>query len=173
MCCLHHFLSHNAPIGGRACSGLPHLSRINIPVPSALTFIRAFYPETSNMATQNEGGGKDEIKTQFMTREGTYKLMPLSEYSRPNRVPYNGQGNTPVKVSFITLNDQSGSTDRICFNIGRELYFYHYKGVRKVCKLLISIPNSESTTRVTFIITYCHENFHKITLIYLIISKWI
>ena len=87
------------------------------------------------MAAQSEGGGKDEIKTQFMTREGTYKLMPLSEYSRPNRVSYNGQANTPVKVSFISLNDQSGPSDRICFNVGRELYFYHYKGVRKVSKI--------------------------------------
>ena len=67
-----------------------------------------------------------------MTREGAYKLMTLSEYSRQNRVTYNGQGNTPVKVSFITLNDPSGTGDRICFNVGRELYFYMYKGVRKV-----------------------------------------
>ena len=86
------------------------------------------------MAAQSEGGGKDEIKTQFVTREGTYKHMTLSEYSRPNRVGYNGQGNTPVKVSFITLNNDvySGTGDRICFNVGRELYFYMYKGVRKV-----------------------------------------
>ena len=88
------------------------------------------------MAAQTEGGGKDEIKTQFMTREGTYKLMPLSEYSRPNKVSYNGQANTPVKVSFITLNEQSGTSDRICFNVGRELYFYHYKGVRKVSRIV-------------------------------------
>jgi hypothetical protein len=86
------------------------------------------------MAAQGEGGGKDEIKTQFITREGTYKLMTLSEYSRPNRVAYKGQANTPVKVSFIYLNDPSSgqSGDRICFNVGRELYFYAYKGVRKV-----------------------------------------
>ena len=84
------------------------------------------------MAAQSEGGGKDEIKTQFVTREGIYKLMTLSEYSRPNRVTYNGQGNTPVKVSFITLNEPSGTGDRICFNVSRELYFYMYKGVRKV-----------------------------------------
>ena len=84
------------------------------------------------MATPSEGGGKEEIKTQFITREGTYKLMTLSEYSRPTRVAFNGQANTPVKVSFITLNDRSGSGDRICFNIGKELYFYVYKGVRKV-----------------------------------------
>lgn len=86
----------------------------------------------TNMAAQQEGGGKDEIKTQFITREGTYTLMPLSEYSKPARVPYNGQTSTPVKVSFVNINDGSGPPDRICFNVGRELYFYVYKGVRKV-----------------------------------------
>ena len=83
------------------------------------------------MAAQGEGGGKDDIKTHFITREGTYKLMPLSEYSKPTRVPYNGQTNTPVKVSFINVDDGTAS-DRICFNVGRELYFYYYNGVRKV-----------------------------------------
>ncbi|XP_054651951.1 WD repeat-containing protein 20 isoform X2 [Dunckerocampus dactyliophorus] len=80
-----------------------------------------------------EGGGKEmnEIKTQFTTREGVYKLLTHSEYSRPNRVPFNSQGSNPVKVSFVNVNDQSGNGDRICFNVGRELYFYIYKGVRK------------------------------------------
>lgn len=84
------------------------------------------------MASQSEGGGKDDIKTHFVTREGTYKLMPLSEYSKPTRVPYNGQTNTPSRVTFINVNDGSPSPDRICFNVGRELYFYVYKGVKKV-----------------------------------------
>ena len=47
------------------------------------------------------GGAREELKTQFMTREGTYQLMTLSEYTRPNRVGYNPQPancNTPVKV---------------------------------------------------------------------------
>lgn len=85
------------------------------------------------MAATSEGGGKEELKTHFITREGTYRLMPLSEYSKPTRVPYNGQTNTPVKVSFIDVDDGTGSPDRVCFNVGRELYFYVYKGVRKVC----------------------------------------
>lgn len=91
------------------------------------------------MAAQSEGGGKEEIKTQFITREGTYKLMTLSEYSRPNRVTYNGQGSTPVRVSFVSLNDKSEPNDRICFNVGRELYFYTYKGVRKVMLYMVCI----------------------------------
>uniref|UniRef100_A0A8C2GWP3 WD repeat-containing protein 20 n=1 Tax=Cyprinus carpio TaxID=7962 RepID=A0A8C2GWP3_CYPCA len=82
-----------------------------------------------------EGGGKEmnEIKSQFSTREGAYKLLTHSEYSRPNRVPFNSQGSNPVRVSFVNVNDQSGNGERICFNVGRELYFYIYKGVRKVC----------------------------------------
>ncbi|KAJ7989274.1 hypothetical protein DPEC_G00317780 [Dallia pectoralis] len=89
----------------------------------------------SKMAT--EGGGKEmnEIKSQFTTREGVYKLLSHSEYSRPNRVPFNSQGSNPVKVSFVNVNDQSGNGDRICFNVGRELYFYIYKGVRKAADL--------------------------------------
>ncbi|XP_030626375.1 WD repeat-containing protein 20 isoform X2 [Chanos chanos] len=84
-----------------------------------------------------EGGGKEmnEIKTQFSTREGAYQLLTHSEYSRPNRVPFNSQGSNPVKVSFVNVNDQSGNGDRICFNVGRELYFYIYKGIRKAADL--------------------------------------
>ncbi|XP_043403796.1 WD repeat-containing protein 20 isoform X6 [Chelonia mydas] len=85
-----------------------------------------------------EGGGKEmnEIKTQFTTREGLYKLLSHSEYSRPNRVPFNSQGSNPVRVSFVNVNDQSGNGDRLCFNVGRELYFYIYKGVRKILEFL-------------------------------------
>ncbi|XP_063226257.1 WD repeat-containing protein 20 [Bacillus rossius redtenbacheri] len=87
------------------------------------------------MAVQ-DGGGKDELKTQFITREGIYRLMTLSEYSRPNRVGYtNTQGSAAVRVSFVTLPDPSGNGDRICFNFGRELYVYVYKGVKKAADL--------------------------------------
>ncbi|XP_021367617.1 WD repeat-containing protein 20-like [Mizuhopecten yessoensis] len=105
------------------------------------------------MASQGEGGGKDEIKTHFVTREGTYKLMPLSEYSKPTRVPYNGQANTPVKVSFINVNDGSGSPDRICFNVGRELYFYVYKDVKKAADL--TKPIDKRIYKGTF--PTCHD----------------
>lgn len=91
------------------------------------------------MAVQTDTGGKDDLKTQFVTREGTYRLMTLSEYSRPNRVGYtNTQGSSQVRVSLVTLPpgspsaDASVSDDRICFNYGKELYVYVYKGVKKV-----------------------------------------
>ena len=82
-------------------------------------------------------GPKDELKTQFMTREGTYHLMTLAEYSRPNRVGYaNAAANTsaPVKVSFFSNGASSpgGSGpeggEKIAFNYGRELFVYPYKG---------------------------------------------
>ncbi|XP_078287348.1 WD repeat-containing protein 20-like isoform X3 [Rhinoraja longicauda] len=85
-----------------------------------------------------EGGGKElnEIKSQFRTREGAYKLLSLSEYSRPNRVPLSAtQGTNPVRVSMVNVHDQSGSGDRICFNVGRELYLYLYRGPRKAADL--------------------------------------
>ncbi|XP_055622429.1 WD repeat-containing protein 20 [Toxorhynchites rutilus septentrionalis] len=131
-----------------------------------------------------DASGKDDLKTQFVTREGEYRLMTLSEYSRPNRVGYqNNQSNPQVRVSLITLPSQvaqqaqgssshSGSSnlsstqpgssssvmcsngleqnaingispnctppiggDRICFNYGKELYVYAYRGVKKASDL--------------------------------------
>ena len=109
------------------------------------------------MAGQNDlsggsggsGGRGDEVRTHFSTREGVYKLAAVAEYSRPHRAAvaaYNtvqqgssavtgaGHGlNPPVRVSFVSLpqSDPSGFRDRICFNYGRELYFYVYKGTKK------------------------------------------
>lgn len=101
------------------------------------------------MAVQPDSGGKDDVKTQFVTREGTYRLMTLSEYSRPNRVGYtSGAGSSHVRVSLVSLppgpgngapgSDGQGSDDRICFNHGKELYVYVYRGVKKVLVFLIS-----------------------------------
>lgn len=71
-----------------------------------------------------------EVKTHFVTREGIYRLLTLSEYSRPNRVGYQPQGPVPppVRVSLVTVPDHG---DRICFTYSRELYVYVYKGVKK------------------------------------------
>lgn len=105
------------------------------------------------MAVQLDTGGKDDLKTQFITREGIYKLMTLSEYSRPNRVGNTDtRGSASVRVSFVTLPDTTNSEttnttgnngqqqqqqtlgDRMCFNFGKELYVYLYRGVKKVKK---------------------------------------
>uniref|UniRef100_A0A5S6R5F3 WD_REPEATS_REGION domain-containing protein n=1 Tax=Trichuris muris TaxID=70415 RepID=A0A5S6R5F3_TRIMR len=113
--------------------------------------------------------GKEVIKSQFITREGTYKLMTLSEYSRPSRVPLNpAQGNNvagsaPVHVSFVTLPpdaNESSSTDgagscreKICFNVGRELYVYNYEGVAKAADL--SRPIDKRVYKGTY--PTCHD----------------
>ncbi|XP_067024654.1 WD repeat-containing protein 20-like isoform X1 [Acropora muricata] len=81
------------------------------------------------------GHVNQEIKQHFATKEGCYRLLDLSVYSRPNKVPYNAQQCHPVRVSFVTVKDQGGCNDRIAFNVGRELYFYIYKGVRKAADL--------------------------------------
>lgn len=54
--------------------------------------------------------GKDDLKTQFVTREGTYRLTTLSEYSRPNRVGYQSNQNNPqVRVSLLPAEQITGS----------------------------------------------------------------
>ncbi|VDM42513.1 unnamed protein product [Toxocara canis] len=121
---------------------------------------------------------KDDLKTHFITREGVYKQMTLSEYSRPNRVPLNQASYfAPVRVSFLTIrpttsnngeagdndilvngdipamhrsldprdhyndspthsdSDAFANCDRICFNVGRELYVFVYRGVRNAVDL--------------------------------------
>lgn len=77
-----------------------------------------------------------DLKKNFDTREGTYRLMNLSEYSRPNRVSYQPQGQTPphVRVSIVSPADAGGG-DRICFNHGSEVYIYAYNGIKKAADL--------------------------------------
>uniref|UniRef100_A0A182MVZ3 Uncharacterized protein n=1 Tax=Anopheles culicifacies TaxID=139723 RepID=A0A182MVZ3_9DIPT len=140
------------------------------------------------MAVQEHNSAKDDLKTQFATREGEYRLMTLSEYSRPNRVGYqNNQSSPQVRVSIVSLpspppppiggsgggggqlagatstNSTSNSNnitlpkqqsfsnglehqtasgystpvggDRICFNYGKELYVYSYRGAKKATDL--------------------------------------
>jgi WD repeat-containing protein 20 len=110
-----------------------------------------------------DSNGKDDLKTQFVTREGVYRLLTLSEYSRPKVGYQSNQSSPQVRVSLVTLPSQnllpqsqvqsqnlpSSSTsitnglerdtaavpnggDRICFNIGKELLIYAYRGVKKV-----------------------------------------
>ncbi|XP_052866189.1 WD repeat-containing protein 20 [Anopheles cruzii] len=132
------------------------------------------------MAVQLDSSGKDDLKTQFTSPEGDYRLMTLSEYSRPNRVGYQNNQNSPqVRVSIVSLpappppaigqlvagavpNNTSNSNialtkpqsfanglehqttpgfsapvggDRICFNYGKELYVYSYRGAKKATDL--------------------------------------
>jgi WD repeat-containing protein 20 len=95
------------------------------------------YGSSCIMSMSLDGCGKEQLKTQFVTREGVYKLLTLATYSRPNRIGYNVQTNTSVHVSFVgySSSDTNGNNDRMCFNIGRELYVFYYKGTKKVSDL--------------------------------------
>jgi hypothetical protein len=54
---------------------------------------------------------KNDLKTVFNTREGCYRLLNLSEYSRPNRVGYQSNQNSPqVRVSFVSLPQNPAAT---------------------------------------------------------------
>ena len=68
---------------------------------------------------------------------------------RPNRVGYSAPpANTPVKVSFVSMPDTMGlSVDRICFNVGRELFIYNYRGVKKVSGLAPQQPLTVAVAR--------------------------
>uniref|UniRef100_W5LP68 DM1 locus, WD repeat containing n=1 Tax=Astyanax mexicanus TaxID=7994 RepID=W5LP68_ASTMX len=129
------------------------------------------------------GGGSsalkdiNEIKSQFRTREGFYKLLTLSDSQQRGGLPRGpgaagtaaapgapgtvggvglvqgpgagaagaagaGAGGSsspagflpPVRVSMVKLQpeDPSEESERVCFNIGRELYFYTYTNIKKV-----------------------------------------
>ncbi|KAJ7995217.1 hypothetical protein DPEC_G00242250 [Dallia pectoralis] len=122
----------------------------------------------------------NEIKSQFRTREGSYKLLTLSDSQQrgglargasagntlgpgggPGSIPGGGgvgvglaQGPgaassnaaaasspagflPPVRVSMVKLQpeDPSEESERVCFNIGRELYFYTYTNIKKAVDL--------------------------------------
>lgn len=84
------------------------------------------------MATESGGNRADEVKTQFTVREGTYRLSNLSEYSRPNRTNYVEGGTSPVFLSFTSLHSNLEIPERVCFNVGKELFVYPFKGLKKV-----------------------------------------
>ncbi|XP_024298214.1 WD repeat-containing protein 20 [Oncorhynchus tshawytscha] len=119
----------------------------------------------------------NEIKSQFRTREGFYKLLTLSDSQQrgglprglsagttvgpgggPGSIPGGGVGVVqgpgaassnaaansspagflpPVRVSMVKLQpeDPSEESERVCFNIGRELYFYTYTNIKKAVDL--------------------------------------
>uniref|UniRef100_A0A3Q3IUC3 Uncharacterized protein n=1 Tax=Monopterus albus TaxID=43700 RepID=A0A3Q3IUC3_MONAL len=81
----------------------------------------------------------NEIKSQFRTREGFYKLLTLSDSQQRGGLPRGPNSSPagflpPVRVSMVKLQpeDPSEESERVCFNIGRELYFYTYTNIKKV-----------------------------------------
>ncbi|KAI4883748.1 hypothetical protein NFI96_025904, partial [Prochilodus magdalenae] len=119
----------------------------------------------------------NEIKSQFRTREGFYKLLTLSDSQQRGGLQRGpaaagsaaapgapgsvggvglvqgpgagaagaGAGGSsspggflpPVRVSMVKLQpeDPSEESERVCFNIGRELYFYTYTNIKKAVDL--------------------------------------
>ena len=91
---------------------------------------------------------KEEIKTHFSTREGNYTLMPLSEYSRPNKNAFSQPSQNPVRISFsgncnFDIGNKSiqANCERICFNIAKEIYVHTYNSIRKVYNIKWLIIN--------------------------------
>ncbi|XP_065061474.1 WD repeat-containing protein 20-like isoform X1 [Rhopilema esculentum] len=74
---------------------------------------------------------QNEVKTQFCTKEGCYKLLQLSDYSRPLRPSSGPPNNVPVRLSFVTVKDGTECEDKIAFNIGRDMYFSNFRGIKK------------------------------------------
>ncbi|GMS80474.1 hypothetical protein PENTCL1PPCAC_2649 [Pristionchus entomophagus] len=151
---------------------------------------------SSHLATATGTGiapqppSREELKSHFVTREGTYRLMTLAEYSRPNRVSMNQlqTGNAmccaPVRVSFLSVNTNKPESstspsrsapppslmngclveddplreaeiipDRICFNMGREIYVYLYRGTTAAADL--THPIDKRVYKGTF--PTCHD----------------
>ncbi|XP_070761768.1 WD repeat-containing protein 20 isoform X3 [Enoplosus armatus] len=83
----------------------------------------------------------NEIKSQFRTREGFYKLLTLSDSQQRGGLPRANSSPAgflpPVRVSMVKLQpeDPSEESERVCFNIGRELYFYTYTNIKKAVDL--------------------------------------
>lgn len=138
---------------------------------------------TGVASSSSNPGGKDSdlLKSQLTTREGVYRSMAASEF-RPNRLmgsyTTSGMGvgmgmggggigsnsssstangcNTPVKTSFITMKDSLGlPCDRICFNVGRELFVYNYRGAKKPPSDHLSKPIDKRIYKGTF--PTCHD----------------
>lgn len=100
------------------------------------------------MAVQADVGTKEEVKTQFSTVEGVYKVLPLTDFTRPNRIAYNntgGIGSSPqVRVSFVCIPETSGCVNslsdertKISFNYGREIFLYSFKGLRQASTIIM------------------------------------
>ncbi|KAI1719712.1 putative catabolite repression protein creC [Ditylenchus destructor] len=131
-------------------------------------------------ATIAQAVAPDEaIKTSFCAPEGIYKQMTISEYSRPTRVPLNQTAspisNSPVRVSFLSVPLKATPTcdgkeevepngpkangnaphciERICFNVGREIYVYDYGGIHSASDL--SKPVDKRIYKGTF--PTCHD----------------
>ena len=83
-------------------------------------------------ASNTKERSTSEVRTEFSTKEGEYRNIKASEYSRPSRQPLFGKELSQVQLSFVSCKDKDGLCEWILFNSGKELYFYPFEGVGKV-----------------------------------------
>jgi hypothetical protein len=96
---------------------------------------------------QMSGSKIDELaKSQFKTREGTYRRLSYAEYSQPLRPLYptaacsgagvslpSNQCLTPLRCSVCQL--EPSGPEVMCFNVARDLFVYEFGGVQRPAEL--------------------------------------
>jgi len=100
----------------------------------------SYYQQSDNGSAVLQPNVTDDVRTHFRTREGVYRLMKLSEYSRPTCLPPNGPNTTQFRIAFVSAPDTYNRRvdDLLAFIIGKELYVYYYNGIRKVRNVGVS-----------------------------------
>lgn len=86
------------------------------------------------MALRSSTGLHSDVRSEFSTKEGTYRNVKASEHCRPSRQALFGKELSPVQVSCVSCKGKGGLFEWIVFNSGKELYFYTFQGVGKVSK---------------------------------------
>lgn len=80
-------------------------------------------------------GSQEDLKTHFATREGVYRLLPLTDYTKASRSTVGGGGgNVPSRLSFVRVTESPTSSglgrvqvdDLMCVNLHRELHVYRH-----------------------------------------------
>ena len=84
------------------------------------------------MASSKYASSHSDVRKEFKTKEGVYRIIKASEHCRPSKQPLFGKELTQVQVSFVSCKDRDGLHEWVLFNSGKELYFYPFEGVGKV-----------------------------------------
>ena len=90
------------------------------------------------MGTELGNHCKEDIRTEFNTREGTYHLASVSEYSKQTKFSASssspGSSGAPVKLSYVRVTNSDGALydELICLNFCKELSVCKYSALRKV-----------------------------------------
>jgi len=94
--------------------------------------------EIVHTMAHDNAGKNNQVKSHFTTREGKYKIMHLAEsfygktpqYSSPQQT-VTASNSTPVKTSFVKVDNGNGEEDCICLTIGRELFYFLHKAIQQ------------------------------------------